>query len=273
MIGWQLQLRQPPPGDVDARFLGAAINGLSVEQILHQPLPLLGCRHPITIGDCFAAEFVGDDRVKLVGDFGRFHGLGYRWDGGELVIEGHVGRSVGRSMSGGSITVVGDAEAGAGEQMRGGRLNIGGNAGDDIGRPLPGRRSGMSGGRIVVAGDAGNCAGYRMRRGTIVILGDCGIQVGCNQVAGTIAIGGRVAGNVAPAMRRGTVILSQPMELSTVRFTRPESCRLGIARLIADDLRADAAAIAALLLKPIVRSLGDLSNGGTGEIWMPACDR
>jgi len=146
-------------------------------------------------------------------------------------------------------------------------VTIDGNVGDDLGAPYIGRLSGMSGGTVLVCGTAGRYAGFRMRRGTILILGDCEGGLGLEMVAGTLIVGGSARGEVGASMNRGTIILGHLAEFSEICFTRPRECRLGIARLIADQLPEEAASIAKMLRGPIWRRLGDLSAGGKGEIW------
>ncbi len=171
-------------------------------------------------------------------------------------------------MRSGDVCLQGSALAGAAEQMRGGQLRISGDVGDELGRPLPGRRSGLSGGCVVVTGRAGDRAGYRMRCGLIVILGDCGSAAGCDLVAGTLVIGGAVGSRLGAGMRRGTIVLPDGDELSPVRFSQPRQEQLGIARLLANELLAVAPTIAAALQADVIRAVGDLSAGGMGEVWL-----
>lgn len=268
MSGLHLKMRCRPQGDVDAAALGGQLGRLSVEQAAALPLRRLGSNQALALGDCFAISTRTDQRVVIEGDLQRFHRIGARWTGGQLIVEGNVGDAFASELRGGQVTLRGSAAVGAAEQMCGGDLRIDGDVGDGLARPLPGRISGLSGGRVVVSGRAGHCAGQRMRRGTLLILGDCGDALGCDIIAGTIVVAGSIGTGVAAGMRRGTVVVPDAVELSPVRFTVPHSERLGIARLLAADLMPDARQVAEALQGPVSRSLGDISAGGMGELWL-----
>jgi formylmethanofuran dehydrogenase subunit C len=106
-----------------------------------------------------------------------------------------------------------------------------------------------------------------MRRGTLIIQGDCGPHLGCDMVAGTIISTGQVEQGMGVGMHRGTMIIPCGTEFSDLRFTPPESQRLSIASIIANDLQARLPIVATALRSTIVRSLGDLTCSGRGELW------
>jgi hypothetical protein len=68
-------------------------------------------------------------------------------------------------------------------------------------------------------------------------------------------------------MRRGTVIVPKADALSSLRFTAPRQESLSVARLLANDFRVDSPALADALARPVWRSLGDLTEAGSGEVW------
>jgi formylmethanofuran dehydrogenase subunit C len=267
MSGLHLVLKTAPPGAWDASVLGGQLPAMSIAEVNKLPLLRMGTHQTQCVGDCFSVAPRADQRVVIEGDLRAFHRLACGWAVGQLLVEGDVGDSFASQMQGGEIVLRGKAASGAAEQMRGGRLQIDGDVGDELGRPLPGRRSGISGGRVIVTGCAGDLAGYRMRRGSVLILGDCGNSAGCKMVAGTLVIGGTAGFGLGVGMRRGTIIVSDGTELSPIRFGRPQPEPLGIAKLLGKDLQSDAPAIAAALRPPITRSVGDLSAAGMGEVW------
>src|SRR2546430_15351187 len=89
-------------------------------------------------------------------------GIGARMAGGELTIDGSVGRDLGLAMSGG-------------------RIDVRGNAGDNAGGAPPGAARGMSGGEIIVRGNVGDEAGARVRGGMVAVAGGGGRGVGSGE--------------------------------------------------------------------------------------------
>ena len=267
MTGVTLEQRAASPVHVDASPLGDSLASLSITEILHLRLPVIASNDSILVKDRFDVQARTDHRVVIQGDLSTYHGIGTRWSGGELVVEGNVGDGFASRMSGGEVHLRGDAGHKTAQQMRGGMLKIEGNVGDDLGCPLHGRRSGFSGGTIHVIGNIGDHAGFRMRRGMLIVQGNCGNLVGCDTVAGTILITGRVGSDLAIGMHRGTVIVPHGTHYSPLRFTPSESHRLSIATVLANDIQTRLPTVAAALRSNIDRSLGDLTCSGRGEIW------
>jgi formylmethanofuran dehydrogenase subunit C len=267
MTGVTLTLRTNPDGHLDASLLGGSLVSKPITEILQLPLPVIAGKAAMLVQDIFDAVPRTDNRVVIQGELSRLHGIGNRWSGGELLVEGDVGDGFASRMSGGEVHLHGNAGNKTGQQMRGGILQVRGNVGDDLGCPLHGRRSGFSGGTIHVVGNVGRYAGYRMRRGTLIIQGDCGQYLGCDIVAGTIVATGCIGSGLGVGMHRGTIIVPSGTKLSKLRFTPPESQRLSIASIIANDLQARLPTVAAALRSTIARSLGDLTCSGRGEIW------
>lgn len=197
----------------------------------------------LAIGDVWSVsvEPLGENEspvLVLRGDCSRVDSLGHQHRRGRIIVEGHVGRYCGACMTGGSIEVHGDA-------------------GEAVGSTVDTRGVGMNGGVLRIGGNAGDLAGHRMRRGQLTIAGNVGNGLASWQVAGTIRVGGTVGGNVAYGMRRGTLILQQPVELPSARFTKPIELTTPFTELIGID-RDRAWSV----------SRGDRSIGGIGEVWM-----
>lgn len=274
MRGWTLTLKTKVEEDLDAAGLSAIRQAVSDVDAAKIQLSTTRGQHLVTssssvsAGDLFRIERRDDAQCVMRGDLSRLHRIGAGWQHHLLRVEGNVGSGLGVSMRSGSIDVEGHAGCGVATQLVGGTIRVLGNVGDDLGGPLPGRRSGMSGGRVIVKGNAGNAVGFRLRRGLIVIDGDCGDALGCDMVAGSIIISGRVGTHAGAGMKRGTLILGHEPTLALARFSTPRAVTLGIAMLMASDISDDAPAMASLLRSPSMkRSLGDLSAGGRGEVW------
>ena len=155
---------------------------LSNAEIAH--LPVWRGREQLALGDLFDVSGERAARVHMVGELSMVDALGAAMSGGELTVEGNVGRYVGSRMSGGVLRVSGNAGDGAGLEMAGGLLDISGDAGNRVGAARLGASKGMLGGEIIVRGKLGAEAGTRMRRGTILCFG-AGERTGEAMVAGT----------------------------------------------------------------------------------------
>ncbi|MFG0254209.1 MAG: formylmethanofuran dehydrogenase subunit C [Rhodopirellula sp. JB053] len=225
---------------------------LSETEIAKLRLP--SCRN-VELGELFQVESRSSKnavpRLNLRGDCHRVHHLGHQHREGAIHIEGDVGDFCGDCMTGGTITVEG-------------------NAGDHLGGPTGTRSIGMNGGLLTVHGSVGDFAGHRMRRGEIRIAGNAGDSLGAWQVAGTIVVGGTVGRHLAYAMRRGTVVLSTPVQLAVNRFTAAIEIetpfqqllfqRGDLANSLPDSKLADST-------NPWLVSRGDRAVNGIGEVW------
>src|SRR5207237_7627583 len=118
-------------------------------------LPVVHGARPATLGDFFRVRGERASVVRIEGDCAWIEAIGSGMAGGELVIDGSVGRDLGVAMSGG-------------------RIAPRGNAGANAGAAPAGAARGMTGGEIIVRGSVGDEAGARMRRGLIVVTGDGG---------------------------------------------------------------------------------------------------
>ncbi len=156
-------------------------------------LPVFYGGRPAAIGDFFRIQGERAARLRLVGDLARVGALGAGMTGGDLVIEGNVGRDVGAWMSGGTIDIHGDA-------------------GDNLGGAAPGASRGMTGGEIIVRGRAGSDAGASMRRGLLVIVGEAGDRVGQRMIAGSVLLLGKAGRGAGRWIKRGSVVSLAPLE-------------------------------------------------------------
>ena len=116
-------------------------------------LPVVHGGRPGTLGEFFKVRGGHSSLVRIEGDLAQVEAIGAGMAGGEVTIDGSVGRDLGLAMSGG-------------------RIDVRGNAGDNAGGARPGAARGMTGGEIIVRGDVGDEAGGRMRRGIIAVTGD-----------------------------------------------------------------------------------------------------
>lgn len=195
------------PGDGRVEVDGVTpdrLASLAEEEIAR--LPVWRGRERLLLGDVFAVRGGRSARVRIQGDASRVDGLGSEMTGGELFIEGSVGRGVGTAMSGGTIEVRGDAGDDAGQAMAGGVLVVHGRVGDRLGAAFGGASKGMTGGEIIVRGAAGVEAGASARRGLIVIGGEAGGYAARGMIAGTVLIVGRAGTGTGSWSRRGSVV-------------------------------------------------------------------
>ncbi|WP_164104017.1 formylmethanofuran dehydrogenase subunit C [Candidatus Laterigemmans baculatus] len=281
-----LRLRSTPPTALDVSSLTLERLGpLSTDQIRRLPLRI-GCQ-ATDVATWFDVAGRADEKLGFEGDCRRIDGIGTAWAGGELVVEGSAGAQLGRRMSAGIVRVQGSVGALAASGMRGGVIEIAGDAGEALGGPLRGERTGMRGGRVVVQGNAAAATGHRMRRGTILIGGQAGPRCGWEMVAGTIAAGRVDSTDLGFAMRRGTILIlaaaisasaatpsaaDPPPPVRPPCFTPPTAAPSGFLQLLLDDLARGAGTETAAAIEQRrwdggwLRSLGDLSRGGLGEV-------
>lgn len=150
-------------------------------------LPMLCGGRSGQLGDFFQVRGERSSTVRVEGDLGRVEAIGTAMAGGELVIEGSVGRDLGLAMSGG-------------------RIDVHGNAGDNAGGAQPGAARGMTGGEIIVRGSVADEAGARMRRGLFVVTGDAGRGTGKGMIAGTVVVCGTAAPGTGRFLKRGSIV-------------------------------------------------------------------
>lgn len=145
--------------------------------------------------------------IRLIGDFSKARGLGFKMNKGTLIIDGNAGLRLGEKMSGGLIKVNGNAGSWLGSEMNGGTIEVEGDAGDFVGAGYRGGRKGMKGGKIIIKGSCGAEAGAWMSNGIIKIYGNAGIFPGIHMKGGTIFIKGNCEGRAGAEMKDGKIVI------------------------------------------------------------------
>jgi formylmethanofuran dehydrogenase subunit C len=187
-----LTLRAPLERPLDASCIAAdRFAALGEREI--SALPMRHEGRAAVLGDFFAVGGERTARVRIAGNLEQADGIGTGMSGGELVIEGNVGRDVGVAMSGGCVDVRGDAGVNAG------------------GAP-PGAARGVTGGEIVVRGSVAGDAGAGMRRGLVVVMGDAGRGTGQGMIAGTAVVFGSIAPGAGRFLKRGSIVGFRDLE-------------------------------------------------------------
>lgn len=260
--------RSPTPQRLDlSGLIPERLAGLGPAQIAR--LPIHVGNRPEPLGELFAIDGSPGMGLTVVPAADNLDGLGSGMRDGELRVEGNAGRHAAAGLAGGSIVITGDAGDEAGSGMSGGRLRIVGNAGERLGGPTTGATQGMSGGAILVQGSAGARVGERLRRGTIVIAGDCGNDAGVNMIAGTLAIIGTAGRMTGSGMRRGTILLSRAAASVPATFADSGVQDLTFTVLLLREIATMTDIGPWAAPRPAHRLLGDIADGGMGEILMP----
>jgi formylmethanofuran dehydrogenase subunit C len=225
---------------------------------------------PVPVGELFRIDGRVGPTLSIVPAADNLDGLGTGMRQGELHVDGNAGRRAAAGLAGGSVFIAGAAGDEAGSGMSGGRLTIGGDAGVRLGGPTAGSTQGMSGGVILVHGSAGARAGERLRRGTIVVAGDGGNDAGVNMIAGTLAILGTAGRMTGSGMRRGTILLCRAPDSVPVTFVDNGVHHLSVMALLLGEVATMADIGPWAEPRPAHRLLGDIAEGGMGEILLPA---
>lgn len=234
-------------------------------------LPAFYGRRQVTLGDLFEIDGAGANDITVTGDLSAVKKIGYGMTMGRVTVHGTVGPHTGAFMTGGELVVEGDAGDWLGAHMAGGRIVVEGSAGHFVGAAYSGETKGMRGGTILVKGSAGREAGARMRRGLIVVLGDVGEFAAAKMLAGSVFVGGTLGRRPGAGMKRGTVVGfgEAPDPLPTFRYTctyRPVFMRYYLRHLRESGLVGDGQ----LDGESFRRYIGDLTNGGKGEVLVRA---
>ena len=200
------------------------------------------------LGDFFTVTGERSATVRVAGDLAKVEGIGAGMAGGDLVVDGSVGRDLGRAMAGG-------------------RIDVHGSAGENAGGALPGAARGMTGGEIVIRGDAGAQAGAAARRGLIVVTGDAGPQAARGMIAGTVVVFGRAGPGAGRFLKRGSIValgaIERPATFGYACTYRPPYVALLLRYLRA---RYGLAIADRQVTGRYERHAGDLAELGKGEI-------
>ena len=242
---------------------------LTLDEIRRLPL-YVGNRSELA-GDLFDVSGEPSERIHITTAASNLDFIGAGMRLGELTVIGDAGHGVAQGMSGGLLLVRGSTGDEAGTNISGGQLRIEGHTGERLGGPSTGATQGMSGGLIHVTGRAGDRAGERMRRGMILIDGDTGSYCGANMIAGTIVVQGTVYPMAGSGMRRGTLLLSREPHGLPATFNDNGIHDLSFLGLLLGELARNTQLGAWGAAAPSVhRFLGDVGDGGIGEILWPA---
>ncbi len=242
-----LSLAEPPTHALIADCIAAdRFAGLDGKAIAE--LPVVHGGRPGTLGEFFKVRGGHSSVVRIEGDLPQVEGIGAGMAGGELTIDGSVGRDLGLAMAGGRI----DARS---------------HAGDNVGGARPGAARGMTGGEIIVRGNVGDEAGARMRRGLVVVTGDAGRGTGQGMIAGTVVLLGKAGPGAGRFLKRGSIVALAPIDRpGTFRYActyRPPHVGLLLRYLRG---RAGAQIADRYVAGRYERYCGDLAELGKGEI-------
>jgi formylmethanofuran dehydrogenase subunit C len=211
-------------------------------------LPVIHGGRPETLGAFFKVRGGRSGVVRVEGELTRVVAIGAEMAGGELTIDGSVGRDLGLAMSGG-------------------RIDVRGHAGDNVGGARPGAARGMTGGEIIVRGNVGDEAGARMRRGMIAMTGNGGRGTGVGMIAGSVVVLGKTGPGAGRFLKRGSIVALGPIERpATFRYActyRPPHVGLLLRYLRS---RAGVAVADRYVAGRYERYSGDLAEVGKGEI-------
>jgi len=211
-------------------------------------LPVMHGGRPATLGEFFKVHGERASVVRIEGDCRRVEAIGTGMAGGELVIDGNVGRDVGLAMSGG-------------------RIDVRGNAGANTAGAPAGAARGMTGGEIIVRGSVGDEAGARMRRGLLVVTGDGGRGTGKGMIAGTVVVFGKAGPGAGRFLKRGSIVaLGEVERPATFRYActyHPLHVAL-LLRYVGVRCRVDVTP--AQVAGRYERYSGDLAELGRGEL-------
>ena len=217
-------------------------------------LPVVHGGRVAKLGDFFKVRGERSNVVRIEGDIPRVDAIGAGMAGGELTIDGSVGRDLGLAMSGG-------------------RIDVRGNAGDNAGGARPGAARGVTGGEIIVRGNVGDEAGARMRRGLLVVTGDGGRGTGEGMIAGTVVVFGKAGPGAGRFLKRGSIVALAPIDRpGTFRYActyRPPHVGLLLRYLRG---RAGVSVADRYVTGRYERYSGDVAEIGKGEILQWAGD-
>jgi len=189
----ELELRSPVEQTLDLSVVRAdRFATLSTREIA--ALPVRHGSEAATLGDFFTITGERTARVRVAGNLECAEGVATGMTGGELVIEGNVGRDVGLELAGGSV-------------------EIRGNAGDNAAAARPGAARGAVGGELVIHGSAGEQVGAAMRRGLVVVMGDVGRGTARGMIAGTVIVGGKCGADSGRFLKRGSLVALGGIEM------------------------------------------------------------
>ncbi len=173
-------------------------------------LPIQYGNRRVELSEFFDFELNDSDvpRVVFEGDMSRVKRIGWKLDGGVVIVKGNAGMYLGAFMSGGKIVVEGDVGDFSALNMSGGELIIEGNAGNYLCASYRGEWRGMSGGRVVVKGNVGKELGGYMRGGKIVVEGVADEFAGVCMRGGVLVLNG-AKDRLGAGMTSGVIVVNE----------------------------------------------------------------
>jgi formylmethanofuran dehydrogenase subunit C len=261
-----LMLKEKPRERVDlSPLVPDRLAGLQLHEIAGLELSI--GNHKVRVDELF--ELAAEDHGQLViaNASDKLDRIGAGMRAGTLMVKGDAGAYLGLKMRGGTLTVQGSAGPFAASGLAGGMIRVAGNCGEFLGAALPGERRGMRGGKVIVQGSAGDRVGDFMRRGEILVEGDTGDFCGSRMIAGTIAVLGEVGAAPGYGMQRGTLLLAKMSRAPLATFNDCGVHELSFLPLLVNSWRGLGERFASLpQVTQVRRLMGDLANGGKGEI-------
>ncbi|WXG45905.1 MAG: formylmethanofuran dehydrogenase subunit C [Candidatus Atabeyarchaeum deiterrae] len=201
-----------------------------------------------------------DLRIVIQGNVSTVKRIGEGMTAGEILVKGSAGMHVGNNMKGGKITIEGSAGDWVGALMKGGEIEIKGNAGSYVGASYRGEWRGTSGGAITVEGNAGNEIGAWMANGKIIIKGSVGSMAGMHMKGGVIVVHRDAATRVGGEMTKGKVVVLGKLAEVLPSFKKEGQVpNVKIGEDGGEELSG-----------PFIKFIGDLADGGKGEVYVKA---
>ncbi len=240
---------------------------LTQKQLEQHALPTSMGAMPL--GELFQVSSGHLDCLSITESNAQLDYVGAQMRDGKMIVEGSTGDFTAAHLNGGHLQIHGDVGNHCAHAMRHGRLDVYGNAGNFAGAALAGAMHGQIGGTFVIHGDAGDCLGDRMRRGLLIVCRNAGDYPASRMIAGSIVVGGKIGNKPAFGMRRGSLFLPDHTIEQPSYFTPPLKQETMFLVLFLRHLHTLRTSLSFPVLDNGYRSMGDLSNGGIGEIiWL-----
>ena len=181
--------------------------------------------------------------------------LGYKMNGGKIIVEGDIGHLAGYKMVKGSIVIKGSAGNWLGAKMKGGSIEVFGDVGNFVGAKLLGEKpgKGMKDGTIIIHGNAGSYIGLGMKGGTIIIEKNAGNMVGGYMVGGLILVQGSCGDFIGARMSGGRIIACNKIGGILPSF-------------YIDSIVGEIRARGRVFKKPFALFIGDVLSSGRGTL-------
>ncbi len=256
------RLKTRPTVPIDLRaFRPDKIAGLKSDNIKN--IKILEGGKKIVLEDLFDIESPTtlpsnpeDIEIIISGDgTNKIRYLGYKMNGGKIVVEGDTGHLAGYKMIKGSIIVRGSTGNWLGAKMKGGSIEVFGDAGNFIGAKLPGEElgKGMKNGTIIIHGSVGSYIGLGMSGGTIIVEKNAGNMVGGYMTGGLIIVQESSGDFIGARMSGGRIIVG-----GSVRGILPS--------FYIDSIVSEVRARGRVFKKPFALFIGDVLTAGRGTL-------